>query len=70
MFTSTLHFCKGRASFTSDSNELKPSLFQTSNGNVKQVESMVIPWKQNATLIPNPLGLEIQIVHPARDCEG
>ena len=57
-FRSMSHFCKVRASFTFDSNELNPSLFQTLR-NLEQVELVVIPWEENAILFPNSLGLKI-----------
>lgn len=57
-FRSMLLFCKVRASFTFDSNALNPSLFQTLK-KLERVESVVIPWEENATLFSNSLGLKL-----------
>lgn len=66
------HFCEVRASFTFDSKELKPSLFQAlkKETKIEQVESVVTPWEANTALFPNSLGLKVHIIHPAQGCEG
>lgn len=57
-FRNMFHFCEVRASFTFNSNELKPSLFQALKEETKQeqVEMVVTPWEENTTLFPNSLG--------------
>lgn len=57
-FRTMLLFYKVRASFTFDSNELKPSLFQTLR-KLEQVELVIFPWEEKAGLFPGSLCLKI-----------